>query len=62
MPTPIEEVKNAEIPEQKYRIAFRGKAVEDMTREELLECVRYSAGAIKRLEERVSDWAKLARL
>jgi hypothetical protein len=62
MPTPSEEVKNSEIPEQKEIITFRGKNVEDMTREEILDCVRYSAGAIKRLEESVSDWAKLSRL
>ena len=62
MPDSSEEVKNSEIPEPKEIIKFRGKNVDDMTREELLACVRYSAGAIKRLEERVSDWAKLSRL
>jgi hypothetical protein len=49
-PTPAAGTAND--PVREHKIAFLGKFLEDMTREELIKCATYGYKRIKALEER----------
>ena len=57
MPTPMPD--GCLLPPKPERsITFRGKFLEDMTKEELIECARYSAGRIEKLQEQNAEYAR----
>lgn len=43
-------------------VTWLGRPIEDLTREELIEAMRYCASEIKSLHEALGDWHRLARL
>jgi hypothetical protein len=43
-------------PKPERRYVFRGKFLEDMTKEELIECAKYSAKRIEELQKRSEEY------